>query len=121
MINLINSAHANEAAVNNPISGFIPLILIFAIFYFFIIRPQQKKIKDHQVMVDGLKKGDVVLTSGGVYGIINKVKEEILDVEIAKNVIVKIAKSTVSNKSDNKIKFSSEEKSKKVVKKKKDA
>lgn len=119
MITLISSAYANEVAAPNPISGFIPLILIFTIFYFFIIRPQQKKIKDHQNMVNNLKKGDVVITSGGIYGKINKINDEIIDLEIANDVLVKVAKSTITNKSNSKIKFSAEEKTKKTIKKKK--
>ena len=54
---------------------FIPLILIFVIFYFFLIRPQQKKVKDHKAMVEALKRGDKVVTSGGIIGSITKVKE----------------------------------------------
>ena len=55
---------------------FIPLILIFIIFYFFLIRPQQKRVKDHKAMVDSLKRGDEVITSGGIIGIVDRVMED---------------------------------------------
>ena len=77
---------------------FIPLILIFVIFYFFLIRPQQKKIKEHKSMVSALKRGDEVVTSGGIVGKIDKVyDDDKLDLIISENVSVKIIKSTVQN------------------------
>ena len=75
---------------------FIPLILIFVIFYFFLIRPQQKKIKDHKAMVASLKRGDEVITSGGILGKIEKVQEDDkIDLQISENVSVKVVKSTI--------------------------
>jgi len=77
---------------------FIPLILIFVIFYFFLIRPQQKKIKDHKTMVAALKRGDEIVTSGGLVGKIEKVYEDDkIDVIISENVSVKVIKSTVQS------------------------
>ena len=77
---------------------FVPLILIFVIFYFFLIRPQQKKIKDHKSMVSGLKRGDDVVTSGGIVGKIEKVHEDDkVDLLISDGVIVKVVKSTVQS------------------------
>tara|TARA_B100001123_G_C15268329_1_gene1009295 strand:+ start:49 stop:333 length:285 start_codon:yes stop_codon:yes gene_type:complete len=77
---------------------FIPLILIFVIFYFFLIRPQQKKIKDHKNMVAALKRGDQVVTAGGVVGVVEKVHEDDkIDLSISDNVTVKVIKSTVQN------------------------
>jgi preprotein translocase subunit YajC len=58
------------------ITQFIPLILIFVIFYFFLIRPQQKRVKDHKAMVEGLKRGDEVITSGGILGVVDRVMED---------------------------------------------
>ena len=58
------------------IAQFIPLILIFVIFYFFLIRPQQKRVKDHKAMVESLKRGDEVITSGGIIGIVERVGED---------------------------------------------
>ena len=73
------------------IGQFIPLILIFVIFYFFLIRPQQKKVKEHKAMVESLKKGDKVVTSGGITGIISRVIDnDKVEVEIADNVTVEV-------------------------------
>ena len=77
---------------------FIPLILIFVIFYFFLIRPQQKKVKEHKLMVASLKRGDDVITSGGIVGKIDKVHEDgNIDLIISDDVIVKIVKSTIQS------------------------
>ena len=77
---------------------FIPLILIFVIFYFFLIRPQQKKIKEHKLMVSSLKRGDDVVTSGGIIGRVEKVyDDDKVDISISDNVSVKIIKSTVQS------------------------
>ena len=77
---------------------FIPLILIFVIFYFFLIRPQQKKIKDHKNMVSNLKRGDDVVTSGGIVGKIEKVyDDDKIDLIISDNIAVKVVKSTIQS------------------------
>ena len=77
---------------------FVPLILIFVIFYFFLIRPQQKKIKEHKLMVAALKRGDEVVTSGGIVGKVEKVYEDDkIDLAISDNVRVKVIKSTVQS------------------------
>ena len=80
------------------LSSFIPIILIFVIMYFLLIRPQQKKIKEHKMMVDAVRRGDQVITQGGIIGKITKVKEgEEVEVEIAANVKVMVIKSTLVN------------------------
>ncbi len=80
------------------LESFIPIILIFVIMYFLLIRPQQRKIKEHKMMVEAIRRGDQVLTQGGIIGKITKVKEgEEVEVEIASNVKVTIIKSTVVN------------------------
>ncbi len=77
------------------IGQFIPLILIFVIFYFFLIRPQQKKVKAHKAMVETLKRGDKVVTSGGIVGTVERVIDnEKVEVEISENVNVEIIRST---------------------------
>ena len=77
------------------IAQFIPLILIFVIFYFFLIRPQQKKVKEHRTMVENLKKGDKVVTSGGITGTITRVVDnDKVEVEIAENVTVEVIRGT---------------------------
>ena len=75
---------------------FIPLILIFVIFYFFLIRPQQKKVKDHKSMVASLKRGDEVITSGGIVGKIEKILgDDKVDLLISENVTVQVVQSTI--------------------------
>ena len=75
---------------------FIPLILIFVIFYFFLIRPQQKKVKDHKLMVAALKRGDEVVTSGGIVGKIERVLgDDKVDITISENVTVQVVQSTI--------------------------
>jgi len=85
---------------------FIPLILIFVIFYFFLIRPQQKRIKEHKVMVAALKRGDEVVTSGGIIGKVERiVGDDKVDLLIADNVTVQVVQSTIQsllNKPNNK-------------------
>ena len=77
------------------IGQFIPLILIFVIFYFFLIRPQQKKVKEHKTMVENLKRGDKVITSGGITGTIERIIDnDKVEVQIANNVNVEIVKAT---------------------------
>ena len=77
------------------IGQFIPLILIFVIFYFFLIRPQQKKVKEHKAMVEALKRGDKVITSGGITGTVERIIDnDKVEVQIAENVKVEIIKST---------------------------
>ena len=85
---------------------FIPLILIFVIFYFFLIRPQQKKVKEHKLMVASLKRGDEVITSGGIVGKIERILgNDKVDISIAENVTIQVVQSTIQslvNKSDTK-------------------
>ena len=77
------------------IGQFIPLILIFIIFYFFLIRPQQKKVKEHKLMVENLKRGDKVVTSGGIVGTIERIIDgEKVEVLISDNVKVEVVKAT---------------------------
>ena len=80
---------------NSGIGQFIPLILIFVIFYFFLIRPQQKKVKDHKLMVENIKRGDKVVTSGGLIATVERVMEnDRAEIQISDNVKVEIVKST---------------------------
>ncbi len=88
------------------IAQLIPLILIFVIFYFFLIRPQQKRVKEHKNMVSELKRGDEVITSGGIVGRIERILEDDkAEISIADNVNIKVVKSTIqslSKKTENK-------------------
>ena len=75
---------------------FIPLILIFVIFYFFLIRPQQKRVKEHKLMVAALKRGDEVVTSGGIVGKVERILgDDKIDLLIAENVTVQVVQSTI--------------------------
>ena len=77
---------------------FIPLILIFVIFYFFLIRPQQKRAKEHKLMVSALKRGDEVVTSGGIVGKVERILgDDRLDLLIAENVTIQVVQSTIQN------------------------
>ena len=86
---------------NSGIGQFIPLILIFVIFYFFLIRPQQKKAKEHKTMVENLKRGDKVITSGGIVGKVDRIIDnEKVEVEIADNVKVEVCLLYTSDAAD---------------------
>lgn len=95
---MFNYAYA-QSAVQQPslFASFVPLILIFIIFYFLLIRPQQKKAKEHKILLDSIKKGDQILTSGGMIGKVIKADVEELTVEISSKVNVRIFRSTVSD------------------------
>jgi preprotein translocase subunit YajC len=76
---------------------FLPILLIFVIFYFLLIRPQQQKMKQHRAMVEALRRGDQVVTSGGIVGKVSKVQEDgMVEVEIAEGVKVKVVRHTIS-------------------------
>lgn len=76
---------------------FVPLILIFGIMYFLLIRPQQKKMKDHQAMVAALRRGDMVVTQGGIIGKVSKLKDDNeIEIEIAENTRVRIVRATIA-------------------------
>tara|TARA_S200000501_G_C20311578_1_gene520423 strand:+ start:59 stop:346 length:288 start_codon:yes stop_codon:yes gene_type:complete len=80
---------------NSGIGQFIPLILIFVIFYFFLIRPQQKKAKEHKIMVENLKRGDKVITTGGIVGKVDRIIDnEKVEIEISDNVKVEVVRAT---------------------------
>ena len=85
---------------------FIPLILIFVIFYFFLIRPQQKRVKEHKLMVAALKRGDEVVTSGGIIGRVERILgDDKVDLSISENVTIQVVQSTIQsllNKPDTK-------------------
>jgi preprotein translocase subunit YajC len=78
------------------LTGLIPIILMFVIFYFLLIRPQQKKTKEHRAMISNLKKGDRIVTSGGIHGRITGLDENTLTVEISEKVRVKVARGNVA-------------------------
>lgn len=90
-------AYAQAAGAGSAFASFVPLILIFAIMYFLLIRPQQKKLKEHKAMVEALRRGDQVLTQGGIMGKVVKVNDDgVLEVEIADGVKVRVLRSSIS-------------------------
>lgn len=89
-------AQAAPAQQSDPIMSFLPLIILFVIFYFLLIRPQQKKAKEHTALVSGLQKGDEVVTSGGILGKITEAGENYVTVNIAENTDIKIQRQAVS-------------------------
>ncbi len=96
----VTPAYAQSAG-GDPMGGFgsfIPLILIFVIFYFFLIRPQQKRAKEHRAMLGSLRRGDQVVTQGGIIGKVSKVKDDDeVEVEIADGVRVRVVKGTIAS------------------------
>ena len=88
---------AGTAGAGSAVASFLPLVLIFGIMYFLLIRPQQKKLKDMRAMVSALRRGDQVVTGGGILGKVSKVGEDgYVEVEIAEGVKVKVVKSTIT-------------------------
>ncbi|NOY69683.1 MAG: preprotein translocase subunit YajC [Deltaproteobacteria bacterium] len=79
------------------LEAFIPIILMFVIFYFLLIRPQQKKAKDHQEMINNLKKGDPVITNGGIIGVITNLNERIATIEVADKVKIKVTRGSIAD------------------------
>ena len=96
----IASAHAQAAggaaAAPNPIMSFLPLVILFGVFYFMLIRPQMKRAKEQRAMVAALGKGDEVLTNGGLLGRIDEISEQFVSLEIAAGVVVKLRRDAVS-------------------------
>ena len=96
---LISTAFAQDAAAQSgsALDMFIPMLLVLAVFYFLLFRPQQKKQKEHQAMQTGIRRGDKIVTAGGIMGTVSKVVDDaILQVEIAEGVKVRIQKASVS-------------------------
>ena len=94
----VTPAYAQAAGgAAGAFTSFVPLILIFAIMYFLLIRPQQKKLKEHKAMVEAVRRGDQVLTQGGIVGKVHQVKEDgELEVEIAEGVRVRVLRHTIA-------------------------
>ncbi|NIP17862.1 MAG: preprotein translocase subunit YajC [Xanthomonadales bacterium] len=95
---LIASAYAQDAAPQGGgLMGFLPLILIFVVFYFMLIRPQMKRAKEHRQMVSALAKGDEVVTNGGLLGRITDIDESFVTLKVADNVEIKLQRHAVAN------------------------
>lgn len=94
---LISNAYAQSAGANESLVSLLPLVLIFVVFYFLLIRPQQKRQKEHRELVGNLAKGDEVTTAGGLLGKITEVNDSFVKLEVANNVVVTVQKHTISN------------------------
>lgn len=88
-------AQGGGAGPAQGLTGFLPIIILFAIFYFLLIRPQQKKAKEHKAMIENLKKGNRVVTSGGIFGTIVSLDDTTIGLEIAEKVKIKVARSNI--------------------------
>lgn len=86
------------AGQQSPIMAFLPLIIIFAIFYFLLIRPQQKKAKELKAFLDALKRGDEVVTQGGIYGRIEKLTDDVVTLQVADKVSIRVARSQIAGR-----------------------
>lgn len=91
---------AGTAAAGSTMSMVVQLVLIFLVFYFILIRPQQKKIREHEAMLNAIKKGDKIITGGGVLGVVEKANDETLDVRIANGIVVTVYRATVRQMAD---------------------
>lgn len=95
---MIGVAHAAGPAAGGAAGGFasfIPLILIFVVFYFLLIRPQQKQAKQHQAFLNDLKKGNKVMTKGGIHGTITSLTDTVVTLEVAKDVAIKVSRDAI--------------------------
>ncbi len=92
----MGQAPAAGGQPGNPLMTFMPLILMFVIFYFLLIRPQQKKQKEHKQMLDNLSRGDRVITAGGLYGRVTEVKDDILTIDLGGDVHVQVGRGFIS-------------------------
>ena len=95
----IATAHAQAAAPGaapNPLMSFLPLVILFGIFYFMLIRPQMKRTKEQRTMIAALARGDEVLTNGGLLGRVDDIADQFVTLEIAPNVTVKLQKQAIS-------------------------
>ncbi|WP_319503184.1 preprotein translocase subunit YajC [uncultured Draconibacterium sp.] len=84
-----------EGAEANPLMSFLPLLLIIVVFYFFMIRPQMKRQKETRKFRESLQKGDKVVTTGGIYGKVVKIEETVIQLEISKDVVIKVDKNGI--------------------------
>lgn len=89
-------AAGDPAAAPSLLIQLAPMVAIFAIFYFLLIRPQQKRAKDHQAMIAAVRRGDTVVTSGGIIGKVSKVEDQVVTVEIADGVKISVVKTSLS-------------------------
>jgi preprotein translocase subunit YajC len=90
-----SALNGQAASTSSVVTSLMPLLLVVAVFYFLILRPQQKRAKEHSIFIQGLKKGDKVMVAGGIYGNVQKVDEKVCNVEVAPGVTIKVQKETI--------------------------
>ncbi len=98
----VATAHAAQGASGSPggLTAFAPLIILFIIFYFLLIRPQQKRAKETQAMQDSINVGDTVITNGGIYGTVKRIDEHVVTLQCSDRVFIKIIRKAISSKVD---------------------
>jgi preprotein translocase subunit YajC len=97
LMTMVQAAPSGAGSTAGLVMGIAPWLLIFVIFYLLMIRPQQQRVKQHQAEIAAVKKGDDVITGGGIRGRVTKVSDDEVEVEIAQNVRIRVIKSTISN------------------------
>jgi preprotein translocase subunit YajC len=96
LMSMVQAAPAGQSGTSQILVGILPWLLIFVIFYILMIRPQQRRVKEHQAAIAAVKKGDEIITGGGIRGRITKVSDDEAEVEIAQGVKIRVVKSTIS-------------------------
>ncbi len=96
MLDIAWATNGQAGGAGGLFGAMVPLILIFVIFYFLLILPQKRKQREHQKMIENIKKGDKIVTSGGIYGTVTRVKKNYVEVEIANQVVVKLQRTAIS-------------------------
>jgi len=96
MMDIAWATNGQTQGAGGLFGAMVPLILIFVIFYFLLILPQRRKQREHQRMIEGIKKGDKIITSGGIYGTVTRVKKNYVEVEIANQVVIKLQRNAIS-------------------------
>ncbi|HEY0563614.1 MAG TPA: preprotein translocase subunit YajC [Methylophilus sp.] len=91
----ISNAYAASSPLGGDLMSFLPMVVIFVLFYFMLIRPQMKQAKQQKAMIDALKSGDEVVTSGGIVGKVTKVSDNFISIEIAANTVVNVQRHTI--------------------------
>ena len=95
-----STAYAAQGGSSGGLGAFMPLIVLFVIFYFLLIRPQQKRSKEHQNTIEALKSGDTVITNGGIYGTISRIDGNLVTIQCSDRVFIKVIKKSISQKVD---------------------
>ncbi|RMF18896.1 MAG: preprotein translocase subunit YajC [Candidatus Dadabacteria bacterium] len=93
-------AQAGGAPPGGPVAALMPIIVMFVIFYFLLIRPQQKRVREHQELVDSLERGDEVVTQGGVHGVVRALTENDVKIEVADGVVIRVERSAITRRTN---------------------